>query len=1207
MSEVRLSDEEARRAIGEDLHRTLFVEAGAGTGKTRSLVGRIVQLVRDGIPMANIAAITFTEKAAVELRERLRKELTGACLPGCRGSEALSAALEELDGAAVCTLHSFAQRVLREHAVDAGLPPRLEMLDEIGAEIDFSDAWDRFVDGLLVEPTMRRSLVLADALGMRMANLRDVARRLADNWDLAADRIDRSRTTAEIPELSFDDLASEMLLLAGERHRCLVEEDSLATALADLEETARRLHGADEPVAVSTLLRIARGSRRQGNKNNWPAGYDKQDVHARLKELRDDAGRRLDQVGAQCAGRLLSHLATFTQAEVERRRTQGRLLFHDLLVFARDLLADPEAGPMVRRRLRERYRRLLIDEFQDTDPIQVELAHLIAGDPESPGGDDGDGTGADDGRLFIVGDPKQSLYRFRRADIGAYLREAERAGADARETLTTNWRSSPEIIAWVNAVFGRLIEADADSQPHYVHLVAPPATEREPTRDRTDARVLLLGADAAGAVPAAELREREFAEVAALARRSVTEGWPVAGTAGPRPIRLNDICVLIPGRTVLQPLVAAFDAAGVSYRVESSSLVYGTRAETDLLAVLRAVDDPSDHLAVVTALRSAAFGFGDDELYEYRRLCDGARGAVESGGALRHRPWDYLSPQPAHAVSAALRWLATLHEERLWASPGEVVDRVVRERRLMELAFADNRHRDTWRRLRRAVDQARAFSDATAGTLRDYLRWVDMQRDEGTRVVEALVPEADDDSVRVMTVHAAKGLQFPFVIVAGFSGTAAPLRGPRTPAIVFPAAGGVACRLGGRVTTAGFEAVVETEKRHEFHEDVRKLYVACTRAREYLAVSVFRTGRRPGEWNKLSGEEAGRLMTLAELLATAVEDVTTAEGDGAVDPAPEGEHRRRPVGTAVWPEGRPIETLVAGESSVPSPAPATDGFPAAKVPPYDQWRREHAAVKALAARHAVISASRVSERVRARPALPALGDAAPVALQDPDPGRQHRDPELHKDEPGEDLPVWGKGRGGSAFGRAVHAVLQTVGPDPGERGVAVDSAARRHAAVEGVSHRAADVARRVRYALDSPAVRDAARSPHWSELYVGAEIAGTLLEGFVDLLYEAPDGSLVVVDFKTDSSDDLADLEERRERYASQLAAYALMLAESTGSDVSRAVLLFLGPTGAHEMDVEDLPHAIARVRGALARESSGVAALTADTLPDVDSQESLR
>ena len=909
---------------------------------------RIVELVRDGIPMANIAAITFTEKAAAELRERLRTELTTASLPGRPESGTLRTALEELDGAAVCTLHSFAQRILREHAVEAGLPPRLEMLDEIRAELEFGDAWDRFVDELLVEPAMQRSLVLADALGMRIENVSAVARQMADNWDLVADRVPRLDETAEIPEMKFDDLASEMLLLARERHRCLAEADLLARALAELEDTAKRLRGADEPVAVSALLRLAGGPRPPGNKNNWPEGFDKQEVHSRLKDLRDEAGHRLDVVGAVCVGRILSRLAEFTRFGVGWRRTQGRLVFHDLLVFARDLLEDAEHGPVVRRRLRERYRRLLIDEFQDTDPIQVELAHLIADDPDAGGGDpddntpgDHDGTGTDAGRLFIVGDPKQSLYRFRRADIGAYLREAERAGADARETLTTNWRSTPEIIAWVNAVFGRLIRADADSQPHYVPLVAG----REPTRDRSDERVLLVGADAAGEIPAAELRALEFAEVAALAGRAVAEGWPVAATGGRRPIRLQDICVLIPGRTVLQPLVAAFDAAGVPYRVESSSLVYGTRAETDLLAVLRAIDDPSDYLAVVTALRSAAFGFGDDELYEYRRLCDGAGGAVDAGGGSRHRPWDYLSPQPASAVSTALRWLATLHEERLWVSPGEVVDRVVRERLLMELAFADNRHRDTWRRLRRAVDQARAFSDSTGGTLRDYLRWVDMQRDQGTRVVEALVPEADDDSVRVMTVHAAKGLQFPFAIVAGFSGTVAPRRGPRTPAVVFPAAGEVACRLGGRVATAGLETVIETEKRHEYHEDVRNLYVACTRAREYLAVSLFRTGRRPKEWNKLSAEEAGRLMTLAELLATAVEEIGAEAGDGAADPEPEksrvtsavagapesrdgaadpapgGGNGRPWVDTAGWPGGRPVETLVPGGISIRSPAP----------------------------------------------------------------------------------------------------------------------------------------------------------------------------------------------------------------------------------------------------------------------------------------------
>lgn len=1276
MSGDQPTDQQARRAIGEDLTRTLFVEAGAGTGKTTALVGRIVGLVRSSIPMAGIAAITFTDKAAAELRERLRRELAGAC-SGAAGEDvgAFERALEELDGAAVCTLHSFAQRILREHAVDAGLPPRLEVLDEIGAEMTFDDAWDRFVDELLVEGGMRRTLILADALGMRVESLRSIARRMADHWDLVAERIPPLDESEDVPAFTGEDLAADMTRLAAERRWCHSEQDRLALALADLEVAAGELSRAQEPRVVSTLLRVAEGPKPPGNRANWARDFDKADVQDRLRELRAEADLRLEALGAACAERLLGRLAKFTLAEAARRRAQGRLSFHDLLVLARDLLAHPRKGPAVRRRLRDRYRRLLIDEFQDTDPLQVELARLLVTDPE-PGnvatgegaGDELGEAGTEAGRLFFVGDPKQSLYRFRRADIGVYLREAERAGAGAHETLNTNWRSSPDIVDWVNATFSRLIRPETGIQPQYVPLVAG----RERTGERAGAAVLLLGTGDLGtgengSISARTLREIEFADVTALVTRAVAEGWPVDGSDGRRPLRLRDVCVLIPGRTALGPLVSSFEDAGVPYRVESSSLVYATRAETDLLAVLAAVDDPSDHLAVVTALRSAAFGFGDDDLYTYRRLCSGA---VDPDGR-RYNAWDYLSPQPDHPVSVALGWLADVHAARLWAPPGEIVDRVVRERRLMELAFAEDRHRDTWRRLRRAVDQARAFSDSTGGTLRAYLRWVDVQRGEGARVVEALVPEADDDAVRVMTVHAAKGLEFPFVVVAGFSGTTNPRRGPRSGGprsgdLLFPADGGAVCRLSSRVKSVDFAVASTSEQVHGFHEDLRKLYVACTRARDYLAVSLYRAGRRPKSWEGLS--EAGILkrMTLAELLAHTVAEVVSPQPSEdmqvphsvsatwmadpedapvAASPLPSGALERAglagrhpavetlpaagisgsrappsPLAVALeragWIAGRPVETLPVAAPDDAGLAPEAGAVSAqVDIPAPEQWRREHAALLVLANRHAVIPASGVLSMIEDgdRSAASGLtGQAGPdvvdpasgasgvlsmidggdrsaasgltgrVAPESAGPASSRRDPELDKDEPSEDASVWGRGRGGTAFGRAVHAVLQTLAPDPGTIGGSLNAVARRCAAVEGVGHRTADVARRVRHALDSPAVREAARNPHWRELYAGAEIEGTMLEGFIDLLYERPDGSLVIVDYKTDSSDDPADLRRRRDRYTPQIAAYALMLEESTGRSVSRGVLLFLGPNGAHELEVEDLRHAIAEVRQAL-------------------------
>ena len=1226
-------DDRARQAAAEDLTRDLFLEAGAGTGKTTALVARIMALVRSGVALSNIAAITFTEKAAAELRERLRRDLvTASRRASDEEAENLRRALHDLDGAAVCTLHSFAQRILREHTTEAGLPPRLEMLDEIGADMEFAEGWERFVEEVLAEPEMERALVLGDALGMRVANLRAVARRMADNWDLAAERIPALEQVPEVPPLEFADLIAPMRELAGESHWCRVpldrlseavpgEPDALCEVLLHLDRLAGRLEAASDLEAVVLLEEVAGGRVPRSRKDNWHPSFDKEAVRERLKELRAEAGTRLDTAGRACSARLLARLASFILAEADRRRRQGRLVFHDLLVQARNLLRHPDRGAAVRRALRQRYRRLLIDEFQDTDPIQVELALLIACDDPS----DGAGTPSwqdlegGDGRLFFVGDPKQSLYRFRRADIGLYLQVAKWVGATARETLSRNWRSSPAIVDWVNAVFGRLVRPADGSQPDYVPLRAA----RRPLAGEAGAPVVLLGSDSLGAgesrgIPAERLRSIEFAEVAALIRRAVGESWAVRDGSETRPLRLSDVCVLIPARTVLSPLIGAFEAAGVPYRVESSSLVYATRAETDLLAVLRAVDDPSDHLAVVTALRSAAFGFGDDDLYNYRQLCGGA-----------HRSWDYLSPSPHpdHPVAKALKWMQELHDQRLWCSPGEIVDRVVRERRLMELAFAEDRHRDTWRRLRRAADQARAFSDSTGGTLRAYLRWVDMQRGEGARVVEALVPETDDDAVRIMTVHAAKGLEFPFVVVAGFSGTTGPTRGNRSSELAFPRSGGAFCKLGGRVRSFGSDGVANSEQLHEFHEDIRKLYVACTRAEDYLAVSLYRIGRKPSSWQNLAVEEILPKMTLAELLAHTVAEVvdpqptdvataphpltvaldvsTDADEPGEEAPAPSPPSFAWALDLADWTAGRPLETLQPGASPYragsdemapgnrdshprhlgvdPEPA-TTTGAPAAVVPSRDEWKREHAALWREAERSPLVAASGVATATGngavapTEPRGPAV-ESAGVEGHEPPAERGAPDPGLDKDVIDEDAPVWRRGRYGTALGRAVHAVLQTASFDaPGET---LAPSARRYAAAEGIDHLADDVAALARNALGSSTLSEAARQRHWRELYAGAEVEGRFLEGFIDLLYEAPDGSFVVVDYKTHASDERPDLRQKP-GYRLQIAAYALMITQATGRAVSRCVFVFLGPGSVHDVEVDDLPEAIADVRAAL-------------------------
>ncbi|HZA87474.1 MAG TPA: UvrD-helicase domain-containing protein, partial [Acidimicrobiales bacterium] len=347
---------------------------------------------------------------------------------------------------------------------------------------------------------------------------------------------------------------------------------------------------------------------------------------------------------------------------------------------------------------------LLIDEFQDTDPIQIELAVLIA----APGTDVGEAPWDEieprPGHLFFVGDPKQSIYRFRRADISLFLRAAERFGHDGRRlSLTTNYRSGRSIINAVNAVFGELIQHEtrggAPSQPGYEPFVAvrPDPPSGPP--------VSVLGRVAHTDQPRAdEVRARESAEVAATIRRALDEGWPVDRSADPdrpdwQPARAGEITILVPTRLSLPALEDALTGAGIAYRAESASLVYASRLVRDLLLTLRAIDDPSDELSVVAALRSPLFGCGDDDLFSYRH---------DHGGRFDHGIAPPATLPPDDMVGGGLAYLREMHGLRRWRSPSELVDQVARDRRLLELGEAEGRPRDAWRRLRFVLDQARA-------------------------------------------------------------------------------------------------------------------------------------------------------------------------------------------------------------------------------------------------------------------------------------------------------------------------------------------------------------------------------------------------------------------------------------------------------------------------------------------------------------------
>ena len=1102
-----VADAAARARIATDLDATLFVEAGAGSGKTSCLVERFVALVEAGVPADAIAAITFTERAAAELADRIRQDLQRRAADG---SARCAAALEVLDRAAIGTLHAFAQRIITAFPVEAGLPPRVEVLDEIASQLAFEERWDAFLDRLLDDPEAQRPLRLLLASGGKLDHLRQVAEAFEDNWDLVEDRVGGPLTP--VPALDLTAYCTAFDDLCRARADCNDPDDLLCQRLAELDQWVAELRAApDEEHALEVLLRHAKGlgCHNKGRKGNWP---DVDAVRARAREVTEQARRLADDVRHTALRHVAELLAGFTVAGAEARRREGLLEFHDLLVLARAVLRHPERGWAVRRALRERYLRLLLDEFQDTDPIQVELAVLLASSDPDAGAKPWHQVEVDPGRLCFVGDPKQSIYRFRRADIGVFL-DAREALAAGPLQLTTNFRTGAPIVDWVNRTFEQLIRPEPRTQPDYVplHPVRPAPPEGPP--------VAFVGPEPhIEALNADELRQREAASVAAVVRRAVDDGWSVAdGTGGWRPAGWRDVAILLPARTSLRMLERALEAAGVPYRAETSSLVYGTQEVRDLLAVVRAVEDPTDTLSVVTALRSPAFGCGDDDLHDWH---------VGHRGVWDHQRRFPPSAPADHPVARGLAWLGDLHRQRAWLLPSEVLERIVRERRLLEVAFAQPRPRDLWRRLRFVVDQARAWEEAGGTTLRRYLAWVARQAAEGSRVVETVLPESDDEAVRILTVHGAKGLEFPITVLSGLT-TLLRTR-PRGVQVLFPEQRGWAVKLGKDFATPEFELAHPIDEQMDHAERLRLLYVAATRARDHLVVSVHRHAGKPRD-------------TAAEVLWAAGrhDDLVTLLPDEAL-------------------AGPPAST-----DGTPAPTP-TDPPVLPTLPPRPTWAAEREAVLAAATRPGTLSATRLAE------------EAARAQDADPDPG-------LAKDARDVDLPPWQKGRYGTAVGRAVHAVLQGVDltdPDAALAGLA--DAAAAQAAAEEVLGREAAIEALARAALGAPIVRRAATRPHWQEVYVGAPVGDRLLEGYVDLLVRDDDG-LVVVDYKTDAWRDAAELDAKVARYRLQLAAYARAVAAAVGEPVARAVLVFLAPEGAVEREVPGLIEALDEV-GELAR-----------------------
>ena len=1135
-----LSDQPARELISSTgLDRTLFVEAGAGTGKTTQLVSRIVNTVlNNDVRLSEIAAITFTEAAASELQARIRVEFEKlAQTQDPTHRERAEQAIADTDLAAVSTVHGFASRILGEFSVAAGLPPRISVLDEVASQLANEQRWDRFVDLLNNEPELEELMYRAALLDVPLspafrgqASFKDVAHNFAQNWDRLDELLDQPLGAVLAP-INFDPFHEAVRAVSTLLDDCLDPSDLLAEHLRRILPEMQAVVAIDDPHrALRRMQALHRGGRSAkgrriiwgrgtgGAKKNW--AVDPKDV----KDIIDEANDALSAVLDDASQGVLDQLMRLTAREVRQaaseRKSNGGLEFHDLLVIARQVLRD---SAEVRKALHERYRHVLLDEFQDTDPIQVELASLIAATPaerQPQRWSDHDVAG---GRLFFVGDPKQSIYRFRRADIKLFLEARDTFGAagSGAVRLDTNFRTVPPIIDWVNGLFAEAMpEEIADAQPKYEPLHAGRSLE-----SGADHRPVVLGGEHPDPkVKAGELRLAEAADVAGVvaAIRAEPERWPVFDQRDTqwRPARLSDITILIPTRTSLPFLREALSGHEIPSRLATGTLVYDTQEVRDTLAVLRAVDDPNDTLSLIAALRSPLYGCSDVDLYVYHQA---------------HQRWSLRNAVPEgfdeqHPVVAALAHLRTMWEQRWWTGPASMLERVLRERRGFLLGYGTERPAEVWRRLRFLVDQARAFEESNGAGLRGFLDWAALQSSEGSRVHEPMLPETDDEAVQIITVHGSKGLEFPITILSGMT-TAA--KGKQNGvSVLWGESGPPAVKLRAGVATAEHTTRADLEEEMDTHEKLRLLYVATTRARDHLIVSGH---------HKASGKVEA---TYATRLAT-----FSAANPALCRPFSATPHVLGTVSN---------DGTVTTHDQMLAVVPGQAGEPMAER---NRW---------IAARHDLLAPFLVPSTMSAT----AIARTVDAAMADSD-----SDTTLATDESSGPTIVRKKGRAGSAIGSAVHATLEFVDFDePGD----LDALVRRQCELHAIVDHVDTVGALVRSALSSDAVALARANTAFRELYVGAPLGDVMIEGYVDLLVQTPDG-LVIVDYKTDSASSPAEIDAKLAAYELQGAAYAVALEESTGLDVVDCRFVFCKPSGAIERSVVDLAGAKQRVRDTVA------------------------
>jgi len=879
-----LADAGARREAITAHNKSILIEAGAGSGKTSVMAGRIAMLLAGGIKPKCVAAVTFTELAASELLIRVRSfvdqlvsghiptELRTALPDGLSNDQHdhLSDALRAIDDITCSTIHGFCQRLIRPYPVEADIDPGASVMDSDEADLVFREIVDTWLreelsgesGGLLAE------LILHDP-DQTMQLIRNILDHLRDHPDIRHDVPEELEPMA----VGFRKAVEEFSTFIEESNVDEEETETIQSRFRELVETLEPSQVDQAPVAgVKSLfvtphsdLVTATGSfRKYQKKGKWgtaaiQAGLSKADgdlLNVRASAHYDKCCEAWNQLPEAAASCVLAELIPLTRPVIKRfldyKRSAALLDFDDLIVSARNLLRDHD---QVRRALARRFTHVLVDEFQDTDPLQTEIFWRLCGEPPA-NGKTADWTSFElrPGALFLVGDPKQAIYRFRGADIATYLkaREAFREHApDSILTISTNFRSCEPILSHVNKCFEHLL-SEEEGQPGFQKLDAfQPEREEGPSVAALEISV----ADEEGKADATQRRDGEAEAVAGMCARLIgSEAVRDAKSGENRPCRAGDIALLAPTGNDLWRYEEALERRGIPVATQAGKGLFRRQEIQDLIAVTRVLADQRDTLALGALLRGPVVGLTEEQLLDIvwklpRLESDPDRPRRLDLGV----PADEVSNPDAREI---IERLQALRRRVNATTPHDLLSQAVDALRIRPILL--QRHRGQAERALANVDLYLSFSRAYS--VRGFRAFAQAMTDawsDETRAVEGR-PDAQEESVALYTMHAAKGLEWPIVVPIN---TMTQIKGPES-AITDRNSGCFHSKVFGS-EPIGYSEAREAERAELNRERIRLWYVTTTRARELLVLPKFDVEPGKSAWCSLVDLSLAELPTLA--------------------------------------------------------------------------------------------------------------------------------------------------------------------------------------------------------------------------------------------------------------------------------------------------------------------------------------------------------